>query len=93
MTLGLLVVSGKSVTHTATHKKACGGRCVCCGMAQFGEWSLTVWSSVVFCLSLFFHQPDRRGKREKEKAELVGRYLVDPASSHMLVLKIKPCMP
>ena len=53
MTLGLLVVSGKSVTHTATHKKACGGRCVCCGMAQFGEWSLTVWSSVVFCLSLF----------------------------------------
>ena len=23
---------------------------------------------------------------------LVGRYLVDPASSHMLVSKIKPCM-
>lgn len=67
MTLGLLVVSGKSVTHTATHKKACGGRCVCCGMAQFGEWSLTVWSSVVFCLSLFFHEPDRRGKRERER--------------------------
>ena len=66
MTLGLLVGSGKSVTHTATHKKACGGRCVCCGMAQFGEWSLTVWSSVVFCLSLFFHEPDRRGKRERE---------------------------
>ena len=22
-----------------------------------------------------------------------GRYLVDPASSHMLVLKIKPCKP
>ncbi len=23
---------------------------------------------------------------------LMGRYLVDPASNHMLVLKIKPCM-
>ena len=92
MTLGLLVVSGKSVTHTATHKKACGGRCVCCGMAQFGEWSLTVWSSVVFCLS-FFKSLIGGEKREREKAELFGRYLVDPASSHMLVLKIKPCMP
>lgn len=67
MTLGLLVVSGKSVTHTATHKKACGGRCVCCGMAQFGEWSLTVWSSVVFCLSLFFMSLIGGGKeRERE---------------------------
>ena len=28
-------------------------------------------------------------KEEKRR----GRYLVDPASSHMLVLKIKPCMP
>ena len=36
MTLGLLVVSGKSVTHTATHKKACGGRC---GVL----WDGTVW--------------------------------------------------
>ncbi len=25
-------------------------------------------------------------------AELLRRYLVDPASSHMLVSKIKPCM-
>jgi hypothetical protein len=25
-------------------------------------------------------------------AEFEERYLVDPASSHMLVLKIKPCM-
>ena len=24
---------------------------------------------------------------------MIDRYLVDPASSHMLVLKIKPCMP
>ena len=27
-----------------------------------------------------------------EPALLVFRYLVDPASSHMLVLRIKPCM-
>ena len=67
MTLGLLVVSGKSVTHTATHKKACGGRCVCCGMAQFGEWSLTVWSSVVFCLSLFFMSLIGGGKERERK--------------------------
>lgn len=46
-----------------------------------------------FVFLSFFHEPDRRGKREREKAELFGRYLVDPASSHMLVLKIKPCMP
>ena len=25
--------------------------------------------------------------------KLIDSYLVDPASSHMLVLKIKPCMP
>ena len=67
MTLGLLVVSGKSVTHTATHKKACGGRCECCGMAQFGEWSLTVWSSVVFCLSLFFFMSLIGGGKERER--------------------------
>ena len=27
----------------------------------------------------------------KEKIEMNDRYLVDPASSHMLVSKIKPC--
>ena len=30
--------------------------------------------------------------REMKSAPLVFRYLVDPASSHMLVLRIKPCM-
>jgi len=29
---------------------------------------------------------------EKKSALLVLQYLVDPASSHMLVLRIKPCM-
>ena len=27
------------------------------------------------------------------KIKIINKYLVDPASSHMLVLKIKPCMP
>ena len=35
----------------------------------------------------------RSGKREGTGLERKRRYLVDPASSHMLVLKIKPCMP
>ena len=35
----------------------------------------------------------RSGKREGTGSERKRRYLVDPASSHMLVLKIKPCMP
>ena len=47
---------------------------------------------------------DNSDQQHKAKTSLVvlvveegrkrrGRYLVDPASSHMLVLKIKPCMP
>ena len=35
----------------------------------------------------------RSGKRKGTGSERKRRYLVDPASSHMLVLKIKPCMP
>ena len=31
-------------------------------------------------------------KRTRRPALLETRYLVDPASSHMLVLRIKPCM-
>lgn len=34
----------------------------------------------------------RSGKREGTGSERKRRYLVDPASSHMLVSKIKPCM-
>ena len=34
---------------------------------------------------------DIRGKRMKS-LRINKRYLVDPASSHMLVSKIKPCM-
>ena len=29
---------------------------------------------------------------EKKRKKVAGTYLVDPASSHMLVSKIKPCM-
>ena len=32
-------------------------------------------------------------REEGTGSERKRRYLVDPASSHMLVLKIKPCMP
>ncbi len=35
---------------------------------------------------------DKIEKEKKRPAPLDGRYLVDPASSHMLVLRIKPCM-
>ena len=47
-------------------------------------------------------QPSRMAKEREREGKMVGRqshklaqnkYLVDPASSHMLVLKIKPCMP
>ena len=31
-------------------------------------------------------------KRQSGMMHCQGRYLVDPASSHMLVSKIKPCM-
>jgi len=31
-------------------------------------------------------------KRKVHNTERVSSYLVDPASSHMLVSKIKPCM-
>ena len=34
----------------------------------------------------------RKGRKKEEKSFLQGSYLVDPASSHMLVSKIKPCM-
>jgi hypothetical protein len=38
-------------------------------------------------------QPQRRHIIRKISAKgKIKRYLVDPASSHMLVLKIKPCM-
>ena len=30
--------------------------------------------------------------RKKNEKKVAGTYLVDPASSHMLVSKIKPCM-
>ena len=34
----------------------------------------------------FFFEQEKKNKKNK------GCYLVDPASNHMLVLKIKPCM-
>ena len=34
-----------------------------------------------------------KNKKKKKLKKWKNKYLVDPASSHMLVLKIKPCMP
>ena len=39
-----------------------------------------------------FGPADRLGAGKSLSSGLVVRYLVDPASSHMLVSKIKPCM-
>ena len=36
--------------------------------------------------------PSVDGRCSPDQGELKARYLVDPASSHMLVSKIKPCM-
>ena len=40
----------------------------------------------------FFINKKKKKKNDMRLAPLDGRYLVDPASSHMLVLRIKPCM-
>ena len=44
-------------------------------------------------LFLFFPASAEGGRREADlSTNADGSYLVDPASSHMLVSKIKPCM-
>jgi hypothetical protein len=53
-----------------------------------------VCTSLLSFLFFFSFLARLQKKEVKEKAcgVLTGRYLVDPASNHMLVLKIKPCM-
>ena len=48
-----------------------------------------LWSSAGWCLRVGFpNEPPRAPRSDEQRIS----YLVDPASSHMLVSKIKPCM-
>jgi hypothetical protein len=48
--------------------------------------------TVLFALSTFVYSKEERGKRKRFcSLSTLIRYLVDPASSDMLVSKIKPC--
>ena len=48
---------------------------------------------LLFSSLLFFRSHSKgKGKGGSESAGTIKSYLVDPASSHMLVSKIKPCM-
>ena len=61
---------------------------------QFGKWRGIrgrMWWQFVLFFNFLFTQKEERGRKKIYSLSTLIRYLVDPASSDMLVSKIKPC--
>ena len=83
-----LIYLGREADHS--NSETCLGMCVLFVLCVFGNWS--VLNEMVLWILCFLERMREHSFRGATHQGTIVRNLVDPASSHMLVSKIKPCM-
>ena len=84
----------RSLRSAGPHAMRANIRCWALTPAQSGDTDKCETHARTHCCSTqeAFIQTPSNSHRRRSAAPSFGSYLVDPASSHMLVSKIKPCM-